>query len=629
MQRTSKLGRRATELLRLITLDVARIDFFDFPVVSEYEQYIMSYGKASRKQTATQTNDDSISRESQTEQIETKRKWTQNPPDSDDEFCGGDSTALTKLSKQEKNSAQNESLKQFTKDAGSAMLQLLNNQTFRQIGARIGKRDGGGRRKMETKFGATFGNKVATIKQEYLNLNNDSYQLERIWFPPNSSTTLLSLHGPKDGKIFFERPHYLVGWNTAAASYGDGDEESPAAFQKPQFIIHCGVGITSVAIESAIVPELVFTGHIDGSLSVYDLRSLGGDAAAFRSSGMLVACQQISTHDTHLAPLRCLLPLPLPSGSSLTESQAGLRCELLSLDDSGLLSTWAVADSGSSSYRTVSDDPSMLPGGRIRLLRSSYGNVNSLVSQAEGPVEPTCALANPTSLSRILVGISSGDVLHVSRYGGKGLTTANVFCKKYLSPVLNLANFGQVKSEENIGAFLAVTAIGISVYTTSRQHPVMNFDREEANFITAFPINNQLAQTVLQLSNLDDNLATIAAFCQDNKCRIFQIGPKFNNHWSGSATEIPIPMARSKSRDVQLTNVVFCKDNAAGGSGDDDADVGGDKRSVRYLLSMAFSNGDCEIYQSDLVQDLDQISSPVGGGESKTVTLIEYLECNV
>ncbi|KAJ8306899.1 hypothetical protein KUTeg_014983 [Tegillarca granosa] len=71
----SKMGKRATDLKQMIELDVASFDLFDMPPVKEYDLYIRSFGRTD----TTQTNDDNVDRDIQTDEIDTRQKWTQHP----------------------------------------------------------------------------------------------------------------------------------------------------------------------------------------------------------------------------------------------------------------------------------------------------------------------------------------------------------------------------------------------------------------------------------------------------------------------------------------------------------------------------------------------------------------------
>ncbi|XP_020612884.1 WD repeat-containing protein 60-like, partial [Orbicella faveolata] len=75
----SRTRRRGQELMHLIDLDVAAFDIFDLPPLNEYELYIKNFGRSDTRQEYVQCNEDNLEKEIQTEEIETRTKWTQNP----------------------------------------------------------------------------------------------------------------------------------------------------------------------------------------------------------------------------------------------------------------------------------------------------------------------------------------------------------------------------------------------------------------------------------------------------------------------------------------------------------------------------------------------------------------------
>ncbi|KAI9197075.1 WD40-repeat-containing domain protein [Polychytrium aggregatum] len=75
-------NRRMKDLLSLIELDVCIYSHFELAPLNEYELYIRNYGSSNAVQASTQCNDDQCERECQTEDWEIEDKWTQAPPES-------------------------------------------------------------------------------------------------------------------------------------------------------------------------------------------------------------------------------------------------------------------------------------------------------------------------------------------------------------------------------------------------------------------------------------------------------------------------------------------------------------------------------------------------------------------
>ena len=65
----------------MIELDVVSIDLFDLQPLSEYELYMRSYGSMGTHQVASQTGEDNVEAECQTEDVMVRERWTQWPPE--------------------------------------------------------------------------------------------------------------------------------------------------------------------------------------------------------------------------------------------------------------------------------------------------------------------------------------------------------------------------------------------------------------------------------------------------------------------------------------------------------------------------------------------------------------------
>jgi hypothetical protein len=82
------------DLSRMIDFDTITIDLFELAPLTEYEVYIKSFGRMETRQAATQYNDSAfgasryvrlcnahrVERESQTDDVESRTRWTQEPP---------------------------------------------------------------------------------------------------------------------------------------------------------------------------------------------------------------------------------------------------------------------------------------------------------------------------------------------------------------------------------------------------------------------------------------------------------------------------------------------------------------------------------------------------------------------
>ena len=65
----------------MIELDVVTFDLFELRPLSEYELYMRSFGSVGTRQVSSQTGGEMEEGEVQTEEIETREKWVQWPPE--------------------------------------------------------------------------------------------------------------------------------------------------------------------------------------------------------------------------------------------------------------------------------------------------------------------------------------------------------------------------------------------------------------------------------------------------------------------------------------------------------------------------------------------------------------------
>lgn len=82
---------RARDLLRIIELDLDDLrDLLDMPPIDEYSSYMLRFGLSGHAQVQTQTKDDSVTKDTQTEHLNglPYESWTQVPP-ADESECAG------------------------------------------------------------------------------------------------------------------------------------------------------------------------------------------------------------------------------------------------------------------------------------------------------------------------------------------------------------------------------------------------------------------------------------------------------------------------------------------------------------------------------------------------------------
>ncbi|KAL7057773.1 hypothetical protein AAHC03_016435 [Spirometra sp. Aus1] len=90
--RAYKHSKRARDLLRLIELGFNEYrDLIDIPPLDEYSSYMLKFGQRDRNQVQTQTNEDMMQKETQTDLLGPSSfvtSWTQSPPDDEGAYAG-------------------------------------------------------------------------------------------------------------------------------------------------------------------------------------------------------------------------------------------------------------------------------------------------------------------------------------------------------------------------------------------------------------------------------------------------------------------------------------------------------------------------------------------------------------
>ena len=74
-----KARRRGDELLAMIRLDVVAFDLMELPPI-RYEAFMKTFGATNTMQAISQTGEDNLQEEVQTDPVETAEMWTQKPP---------------------------------------------------------------------------------------------------------------------------------------------------------------------------------------------------------------------------------------------------------------------------------------------------------------------------------------------------------------------------------------------------------------------------------------------------------------------------------------------------------------------------------------------------------------------
>ncbi|EYB95924.1 hypothetical protein Y032_0154g2947, partial [Ancylostoma ceylanicum] len=128
----AQADERYRKLRELIVLEPVLYTIVDCPPIKDYDFYMELFGQSGKNQSSTQTGDDDLSEETQTEDNIEETKWTQHPAH-DDFGWGAESSSTMDLNTREdqemamfrENHLENPRLKQFMESAGQVIIDLI------------------------------------------------------------------------------------------------------------------------------------------------------------------------------------------------------------------------------------------------------------------------------------------------------------------------------------------------------------------------------------------------------------------------------------------------------------------------------------------------------------------------
>lgn len=259
-KKNTKLWTRGKQILQMIKLDVVEWSLFECTPVA-YEEFIRIHGKINTRQTYTQTNEDNLSVEVQTEDIESRSMWTQFPVVCRSDLkTGEDIKMFTReligvggedAEPVERGSHDILQLNEFLSNAGKLMLALLEGKASH----------------VDTSLDV---NEVPmpfsdqTIKLSVANVNFLSNRpVTMIRYSEISSRILLTVHEPADEDIETAASEFVTDccigcrWNVGEPS-------------RPTKIFYSSSNISACCFHPTNY-NIVFAGLEDGSISLWDL----------------------------------------------------------------------------------------------------------------------------------------------------------------------------------------------------------------------------------------------------------------------------------------------------------------------------------------------------------------------
>ncbi|XP_052494685.1 cytoplasmic dynein 2 intermediate chain 1 [Budorcas taxicolor] len=406
-----KQKMRSTKLLRLIDMDFSfTFSLLDLPPVNEYDMYIRNFGKKNTKQAYVQCSEDSVDRDIQTEEVETREVWTQHPGEGSAVSGGSERSGPRDAAIVPK--VDTPRLSSFLRAACQVIAVLLEED-------RAAAEPGWASQAQDCTLPFSdscvrLGTSLPFLQDRRVSCLHACQAQRR---------TVVSVHG-LPGKALvplLDHRHVLCVW----------DVRQPSG---PQKVLVCESKVTCCCF-SPVKACLLFAGTLHGSVVVWDLRedprihlrvTLSGCSWTFRTPTF--STDGVLASVNHRSPLQAIEPIAgsvckrqscVLSPFSTQEEMAGLSFLVASLDESGLLNVWVVVELQKADVAGSISDLGLIPGGRIKLVHSAAIQLSDSLShkgyESWGSVQTLNVKFLPSDPNHFVVGTDVGLVSHGSR----------------------------------------------------------------------------------------------------------------------------------------------------------------------------------------------------------------------
>ncbi|XP_057293201.1 cytoplasmic dynein 2 intermediate chain 1-like isoform X2 [Hydractinia symbiolongicarpus] len=400
-----KTKKRGQELLQLIQLDVRSIELFDMPPMTEYELYMKRFGQSDSKQTFTQTNDDDVTQETQTDEVETESKWCQFTHDI--KACGSDDGDKMDTSYTSNlTSTSSVRLNKFLLKSSQVCNALLE-----ELAAGIEQPQ----RQYTESRGAFSDGYVTLESSNFLVLGRNFCDLA---YSMSQTNMLLTAYGASNVVTKHHKsPKGLIClWNTNEPT-------------KPLKLLTCESIPMSCCFSSGKA-SMAFAGMEDGIIAAWDLTEpasyhdnvmIGNTSHVFRTATFTTA----ASSENHMFSVVTLAPITSNASyhaESDSNDDVDMSFQLASLDQSGVINIWIVVavEPNTTNLSSVDDDLGLSPKGRIKLVKSAtITPASSSIGSFANLFSFTCLQINPTKLNHLYCGTDQGEILHFVRFGNR------------------------------------------------------------------------------------------------------------------------------------------------------------------------------------------------------------------
>ena len=245
---------RGSELLGMIRLDIVTFDLLDMPPI-RYEAFMKTFGKTNTLQASSQSGEDNLEVEVQTEEVTQATAWTQRPPtfggQGDDLDPREVRSSLLGVGWEEKKaldedveyvqSSSSLRLATFIQGAGEAILTMLEEDQARHEGSHaesVPQRD------------IDFADSITVLRVEQTACLA-GLGVSLVEFSPDHPSSLLTVHSSSSSTSSL-----LCLWNVSQPS-------------RPSHILSCSSLVSAVCLPTAC---MVVAGCAQGEMALWDLR---------------------------------------------------------------------------------------------------------------------------------------------------------------------------------------------------------------------------------------------------------------------------------------------------------------------------------------------------------------------
>ncbi|XP_052127244.1 cytoplasmic dynein 2 intermediate chain 1 isoform X3 [Frankliniella occidentalis] len=419
---SSKLKQRGEILLNMIRLDFVSLPLYDMAPVP-YEVYMSSYGRSNTQQVSSQTNEDGMTEEVQTEEIAVKNKWTQHPPALicpdqslnhplicavSSEPCDSSDMVLWKQGLK----VNMVELEKFLLNTGQLMLNILEETS-------------------SGTQGILKSNKVDLgFSQGFITLGTDSVpflenrRVTKICFIPHQPNSVLTVHQSSSDKLSYkdDLPVQLVKrcilcvWSLLQPS-------------QPIKILVSSSDVTDCTFHPHR-SNLIFAGLADGLINVWDLKEQYSfqKEIAFHNSEWTLKSPSYTTADISAAKHSSAVVgiKVLDDVYSTSRGADHSPTQICSLDEGGLCIIWTLLSSSAGMQNA--EDVGIAPWGCVRLLQNeSFSLAQRVVAVTDEAVGPNLQFADlaldSADPTHLLAAANTGHAVHGLSSGGRAHPT--------------------------------------------------------------------------------------------------------------------------------------------------------------------------------------------------------------